>query len=145
MDDKTPDIVIMEMPPIPREPFASDEDYARAVATSQARGPSASGSEVFIPEDRVVDALMALHANHHAVGMGVLHDGELTRREAEATLKPLLSGDQDKVGIDYLKGRPIKLLCLERAEGGYAFFSDLYNRDRPTLTAEQVIDDLLST
>jgi len=139
-------VPVVRMPPIPREPFATDADYERAVATSQAtnRDVQPPTSDVFIPEAKLVEALVALVNNHHAVGMGVLHDHDIDEAEASGLVSGLLDGTEDRIDLDYVHGRPIKLKPLERVTGGFQFTSDLYNRDAPAMTAEEVVAQVVS-
>jgi hypothetical protein len=129
------------MPPIPRQPFKSDEDYERAVATSKTPLVDDPGTYVFIPEDKLVAAFQALHDNHHAVGMGVLHDaGPMSEDRALLYVKDLMNGAIDE-HFDYVDGRPFKMV-IRRVEGGYSFNSRGYNQGGPDRRAEEIIAGL---
>lgn len=138
-------MTIFEMPPIPREAFATEEDYQRALVTSTTtRTYAAEGTTMVCTKEQIPTILTVLVNAAHAVGMGVLHDANTTFE----TQKTWVDDDFEKYGeeqyhTDYINGRSIKTSFKKLPDGTYKFNTRLYNRDQGgTGTAERLLASL---
>lgn len=134
--------IFFEMPPINRSLFNNDEDYQRAVRTSQtSRDWSAGGTVFYCNVVQIPEILVRLVNAAHAVGMGVLHDGDITIEDARILCNKQV-GD-GCISVDYIKGRPIKTDFRLTDGAKWKFDTYLYNRDQGgTGAAERLLSDM---
>lgn len=78
------------------------------------------------------EVLRALHANTRALGMGRIHDRDMTDEDAKE-----LIGEATRIRFDYVFGRPMKVGFVKT----WITRVDLYDRDskRP---AREIIEEL---
>lgn len=134
---------------IPREAFKSDEDYKRAVRTSQGFSATASWAKVFIPEDDLLPFFIYLVNHTKAVGMGILHDKDISEEQAAQVLaagrRHNTYQQRDEIDVDYVNGRPIKFRPLMKVDGGWEWEPDLYNRTSGNHGGERRLAEYMRT
>lgn len=150
---EVPSFPVIQMPPIPRSAFPSEELYQRAVATSQQPRERSTGCTMLCRKDQIPFVLTALVNAAQAVGMGVLHDRPTTVEEMTDLVVTALAEDptfggrlpdrRASVHTDYINGRPIKTNFVQSEDPDYFTFETwLYNRDQGAGKAETVLADL---